>query len=54
MAAVAGGIIGMLVSAGAWFEVLGAFFLGVLLATGGWYTLERWLSDSASESIPSG
>lgn len=52
-AAVAGGIIGVLVSGGAWFEVLGAFFSGVLLATGGWYTLERWLSDSPAESIPS-
>ncbi len=53
LAAVGGGILGILVSSGAWFEVLGAFFSGILLATGGRYTLERWLPDSSSKSIPS-
>lgn len=54
VAAVGGGIIGVLGSSGSWFEVLGAFFSGILLAAGGWYTLERWLSDSNSpaESTP--
>ncbi|WP_152423077.1 hypothetical protein [Natrinema versiforme] len=55
VAAVGGGIIGVLVSSGAWFEVLGVFFSGILLARGGRYTLERWLSDSSppAESTPS-